>query len=118
MGEELVDSLAHAPILRILTKPEKEITTRDWFFIGSELSRIRRDYKSSKLFGQHIATTDLGKLPASDRSDAKWLFENWVHVLEWLECNSAGANSDPFLELSQLGFSHPSTIRRKLRQCL
>ena len=112
------ETLAHEPLSRILAKPEKEITARDWFFIGSELSRMGRSFKSTKLFGQYIALTELGKLPPSDRSDARWIYENWHVVLKWIEAQVAGGESEPFAALAKISLSHPSSIRHGVRKSL
>ena len=62
-----------------------------------------------------VSSTPLSHLPASDRSDARWMFQNWKDVLNWLEVESGLPVEDPFLMLSNLNHSHPSAIRRKVR---
>ena len=95
--------------------PNKEEESWAWFCIGAELQKIGRDYKSTKKFGEAISGTPLSLLPASDRSDARWMFQNWKDVLAWIEAESELPLNDPFLMLGRLNHSHPSAIRRRVR---
>lgn len=67
---------------QITSNPNKEDEAWAWFCVGAELQRIGRSIKSSKIFGQEVQSTSMAMLPASDRSDARWMFQNWKIVLE------------------------------------
>ncbi|MDQ1900439.1 hypothetical protein RAH32_08275 [Paracoccus sp. WLY502] len=99
----------------VCMNPNKEEEAWAWFCIGAELQKIGRNYRSTKKFGEAVSSTPLSHLPASDRSDARWMFQNWKDVLNWLEVESGLPVEDPFLMLSNLNHSHPSAIRRKVR---
>lgn len=103
---------------KITAKQSKENDVRAWFLIGCELERLGRDYKSTKLFGEHLKETAFRDMPSSDRSDARWMFNHWRDVLDWLESEIGEAPSDPFRMISELNQSHPSAIRRKVRAFL
>ncbi len=97
---------------------DKEGQAWAWYCIGRELQRVGRDIKSPKIFGQVVQKTEMAKLPPSDRSDAKWMFQNWKTILEWLEAKYGCQAFDPFLMLSGLNQSHPSAVRRLIRAWL
>lgn len=99
----------------VRTNPNKEEEAWAWFCIGAELQKIGRKHKSTKRFGEAISSTPLSLLPASDRSDARWIFQNWKDVVGWIESESEIPVDDPFLMLGNLKHSHPSAIRRKVR---
>ena len=95
---------------------DKEMIARNWFFVGSELRKIRREFASTKLFGQHIRTTPFAAIENHDRSNALWMFENWREVLDWLEYEIGQPASDPFFTLASLNASHPAHIKRQVRR--
>ena len=93
---------------------DKESIARNWFFVGSELKRIRRGIPSSKVFGQRVAASEFASIPNHDRSFAIWMFEHWRDVLDWLEVETGLAPEDPFRQLASLNASHPAHIRRQV----
>lgn len=103
---------------QVKSNPDKEDEAWAWFCIGAELQRLGRKIKSSKLLGQEVKKSKLADLPSSDRSDARWMFQNWKVVLEWLEEKTGCDADDPFRMLADLNHSHPSAIRRQIRAWL
>lgn len=103
---------------QVNSNANKEDEVWAWFSIGAELQRLGRHISSSKIFGKKLQTTAMKGLPASDRSDARWIFQNWKSVLEWIEARTGAAADDPFRALADLNHSHPSAIRRQVRAWL
>lgn len=103
-------------VQQISAKPDKENEVRAWFLIGAELQKIGRNIKSPRLFGQTIKETEMKDLPGPDRSDARWMYQNWKDVLAWIELETGRPADDPFRMLSELNHSHPSAIRRQVRE--
>jgi hypothetical protein len=105
----------HSAVDQVVSSPDKEDEAWAWFCIGAEFQRIGRNIKSSKNLGQEVKKSRLGTLPSSDRSDARWMFQNWKTVLEWLEEKTGRTPDDPFRMLADINHSHPSAIRRQIR---
>lgn len=105
----------YSAVEQIKSNPDKEDEVRAWYDVGAELQKIGRYTNSSKIFGEEVRRTPMGDLPSSDRSDARWMFQNWKTVLQWIEFKSGHAANDPFRTLADLNYSHPSAIRRMIR---
>lgn len=105
----------NSAVEQVKSNPNKEDEVWAWFHIGAELQKIGRLIKSSKVFGKEVKKTSMGDLPSSDRSDARWMFQNWKTVLQWIEFKVGRAADDPFRMLAELNHSHPSAIRRQVR---
>lgn len=93
---------------------DKETIVQNWFFVGSELRKIKRNFRSTKLFGQEVAKTTLSAVAPHDRSVAIWMFEHWRDVLDWLEAETTQPPIDPFKQLASLNASHPAHIKRRV----
>lgn len=93
---------------------DKENIARKWFFVGAELKRIKRQYRSTKHFGQHVAKSDFAAVENHDRSAAIWLYGHRREVLDWLKAETSFPPNDPFRQLASLGASHPAHIKRQV----
>lgn len=92
---------------------DKEAIVRNWFFVGSELSRLKRNHPSTKNFGRAVSKTEFANIPSSDRSNAIWMFEHWHIVMTWIRRETGKETFNAFLELDKLNASHPAHIKRK-----
>lgn len=110
-----MSKVIHSAVEQVKSNPNKEDEVWAWFRIGAELQGIGRLIKSSKIFGKEVKKTPMGDLPSSDRSDARWMFQNWKTVLQWIEFKAGRAADDPFRMLADLNHSHPSAIRRQVK---
>lgn len=105
----------YSAVAQVKSNPDKEDEVRAWYDIGAELQKIGRSIKSSKIYGKEVRKSPMGDLPSSDRSDARWMFQNWKTVLQWIEFKTGRAADDPYRMLADLNQSHPSAIRRLIR---
>ena len=65
--------------------------------IGIVLNIIRGDFESDKLYGKHIATTELKIMSKNDRSDAQWLAEKWDAICAFKAKKNIESNSVTYL---------------------